>query len=94
MFDLARPDTPLRPLEADRGVRYFIVKLLARAFESKTLWCTENPIVTRLSQASRTHYYGPTLPLLHTLQGCCPSALGTIAVAGLSIVVFTKFVNL
>ena len=55
MFDLARPDTPLGPLEADRGVRYLIVKLLPRAFENITLWCTENSIVTRLTQVLRAH---------------------------------------
>ena len=56
MFDLAHPDTPLGPLEADRGVRYFIVKLLARAFESIRLWCTENPIVTRFRKSHRDPY--------------------------------------
>ena len=55
MLDLARPVTPLGPLEADMSVPYLIVKLLPSSFESIKRWCTDNSIVTRLTQVLRAH---------------------------------------
>ena len=39
MFGLVHPNTPRGLLEADRGMRYLVTKLLHRTFENINRWC-------------------------------------------------------
>ena len=61
MFGLVHPNTPRGLLEADRGMRYLITKLLQRTFENMQRCCREYPIVTRLSLVYLTRCE-PTMP--------------------------------